>query len=163
VSLFSNPLPSAFVSPRRLLIVALAMMLATMGLVVASSPPAHALCAAQKEEGRWVNTDPNTRSITRAELRFVCKDHTPIPPGPEWYVHLFGKCHPIDCNWGEVGARRLDNDQIYAFYNQGFAKRHVWAKMSKYRAGQLWVFIHTDFTDPSRPDYDSHNWFRRAP
>jgi hypothetical protein len=126
---------------------------------------ADALCAAQQEPGRWVNTDPNTRSLTRIELRFVCQDQIlngePYPPGPPWYVHVFGRCHPADCDWGEVGAQRLGSGHVYAFYNQGFAKRHVYARMSQYRPGQLWVYTWTDFTDPARPDYGVHNWFRR--
>jgi hypothetical protein len=32
--------------------------------------------------------------------------------------------------------------------------------MSQFRPGQLWVYTYTDFTDPNRPDYDVHNWFR---
>jgi hypothetical protein len=49
-----------------------------------------------------------------------------------------------------VGAQRLTSGHVYAFYNQGFAKRHVWARMSAYRPGQLWVYTWTDFTDPVR-------------
>jgi hypothetical protein len=127
--------------------------------------PVAALCAQPEEEGNWENTDPNTRSLTRIQLRFVCQDQIlngePYPPGPPWYVHVFGKCHPTDCDWGEVGAQRLSSGHIFAFYDQGFARRYVYARMSQYRPGQLWVYTWTDFTDPSRPDYDVHNWFRR--
>lgn len=76
-------------------------------------------------------------------------------------MHLFGACSPSDCDWGEVGAQRLNSGQIYGFYDQGFAKRYVYARMSQYRPGQLWVFTRTDFVDPNRPDYDSQNWFTR--
>lgn len=126
---------------------------------------ANALCVQPQEEGKWRNADPNTRSLTRVELRFVCQDQIlngkPYPPGPPWYVHLFGACHPTDCDWGEVGAKWLNSGYIYAFYDQGFAKRYVYARMSKYRPGQLWVYTRTDFTDPNRPDYNSQNWFKR--
>lgn len=129
------------------------------------SPLARASCLAQPEDGHWVNTDAATRSITRINLRFVCQDQVLngqlYPPGPPWYVHLWGKCHPSDCDWGEVGAQRIPAGHIYAFYDQGFAKRYVYAKMSIYRPGQLWLYIWTDFTDPARPDYASNNWFRR--
>lgn len=143
----------------------LSLVLAVLCLVVAAPrSPMLALCAAQPENGNWINTDPNTRSLTRIQLRFVCQDQIlngqPYPPGPPWYVHVFGKCHPTDCDWAEVGAQRLSTGHIYAFYDQGFAKRHVWARMSQFRPGQLWVYTHTDFTDPNRPDYDVHNWFR---
>ena len=126
---------------------------------------AHAICAQQPEEGSWRNADPNTNSLTRIQLRFVCQDQILngqlYPPGPPWYVHIFGKCHPTDCDWSEVGAQRLSSDQIYAMYDQGFARRYVYAKMSQYRPGQLWVYTWTDFTDPNRPDYAVHNWFIR--
>lgn len=128
-----------------------------------AASPASALCVDPDEDGSWVNADANTNSITRIELRFVCQDQIlngePYPPGPPWYIHVFGKCHPTDCDWGEVGAQRLSTDHIYGSYDQGFAKRYVYARMSQYRPGQLWVYIYTDFTDPNRPDYDVHNWF----
>lgn len=124
-----------------------------------------ALCSVPPEVGEWVNTDPNTRSITRIKVRFVCQDQVLngelYPPGPPYYVHLFGKCHPSDCNWGEVGATRIPAGHIYAFYDQGFAKRYVYAKMSMYRRGQLWVYTYTDFVDPNRKDYAVQNWFRK--
>jgi len=148
----------------RVLRISLVVVLTAL-VIVLSLQIADALCVQPPEEGNWVNTDPNTRGITRIQLRFVCQDQIlngePYPPGPPWYVHLYGKCHPTDCDWGEVGAHRIGTDQIYAFYNQGFAKRYVYAKMSQYRPGQLWVWIWTDFTDPNRPDYGMHNWFSR--
>ncbi|HEX6087772.1 MAG TPA: hypothetical protein VF266_24790 [Thermoanaerobaculia bacterium] len=126
---------------------------------------AGASCIAQPEEGTWINTDAATRSLTRIQLRFVCQD-TVIngklhPPGPPWYTHVFGKCSPSDCDWGEVGAQRIASGHVYAFYDQGFAKRYVFAKMSVTRPGQLWVWMYTDFTDPSRADGEVQNWFSR--
>jgi hypothetical protein len=140
---------------------------ATLAVAAAfTSPRAYALCVSPKEEGRWVNVDRNTNSVTRIQLRFVCQDQVlngkPYPPGPPWYVHVYGKCHPTDCDWREVGAKKLKSGQVYAFYDQGFARRYVYAQMSKYRPGQLWVYIKTDFVDPNRADYNSENWFRRA-
>jgi hypothetical protein len=139
--------------------------LAALTIWVLAASPASALCAAQDEDGSWVNADANTNSITRIQVRFVCQDQIlngqPYPPGPPWYVHVFGKCHPTDCDWGEVDAQRLSTGHIYGSYDQGFAKRYVYARMSQYRPGQLWVYIYTDFTDPNRSDYDVHNWFRR--
>jgi hypothetical protein len=130
-----------------------------------TAKPAHALCATPPEQGNWVNANPNTNSQTRIQLRFVCQDQIlngqPYPPGPPWYVRVFGKCHPTDCDWGEVGAQKLNSGQIYAYYNQGFAKRHVYAKMSQSYPGQLWVYTWTDFTDPNRADYETQNWFKR--
>jgi hypothetical protein len=126
-----------------------------------------AQCLVQPEAGNWRNADPATRSLTRIELRFTCQDQIlngePYPPGPPWHIHVFGKCHPTDCDWGEVGAERLSSGHIFGRYNQGFARRYVYARMSQYRPGQLWVYAYTDFADPNRPDYDVHNWFIKVP
>lgn len=76
---------------------------------------------------------------------------------------MFGKCHPTNCDWGwSRGTFRLSSGQVYGFYDQGFAKRHVYAKMSQFRPGQLWVYWRTDFVDPARPDYDLQEWFVRT-
>lgn len=129
---------------------------------------AHALCAQQPEDGNWVNSDPNTRSLTRAELRFTCQDQILngelYPPGPPWHMHLWGACSPSDCDWNEVGAEHVtvgDRSYVRAIYRQGFATRYVYADMSLYREGQLWIWMWTDFQDPNRPDYESQNWFTR--
>lgn len=150
----------------RVRLIAIAVAIVLTGVIVGFVPDdAEASCATPPEQGNWINADPNTRSITRIQLRFVCQDQIlngqPYPPGPPWYVHVYGKCYPTDCDWGEVGARRLDTGHIYAVYDQGFAKRYVYAKMSQYRPGQLWVYMRTDFTDPSRADYETQNWFIR--
>jgi hypothetical protein len=121
------------------------------------------LCLEPQEDGVWVNADSLTRGITKIELRFVCQDQVLngqlYPPGPPWYVHIWGACLPSDCDWTEVGAQDLNSGFIYAIYYQGFARRYVYARMSQYRPGQLWVWIYTDFLDPNRPDYAMNNWF----
>jgi hypothetical protein len=130
--------------------------------------PAKAQCIAQQEVGSWVNADPNTRSLTRADLRFTCQDQVlngePYPPGPPWHVHLWGKCSPTDCDWSEIGADSVtigSRTYVHAIYHQGFATRYVYADMSLYRPGQLWIWMWTDFADPGRADYESQNWFIR--
>jgi hypothetical protein len=136
-------------------------------LAVALVTPAlaYAQCIQPPEEGTWINTEANTRSIPRIQLRFVCQDQIlngqPYPPGPPWYIHVWGACSPTNCDWGEVGAQRLGTGHIYGTYDQGFARRYVYAKMSQYRPGQLWVYVWTDFTDPGRADYAINAWFRR--
>lgn len=136
-----------------------------VGILLAAPAAVQALCIQPQEEGSWRNVDPQTRSLTRVKLRFVCQDQIlngqPYPPGPPWYMHLWGKCHPTDCDWGEVGAQRLGSGYIYAFYNHGFARRYVYARMSTVFPGRLWVWMWTDFTDPARPDYSSSNYFER--
>ncbi len=143
-------------------LLALIVALLLMALVQES---AYTICVQPQEEGTWRNADPNANSLTHIQLRFVCQDQILngqlYPPGPPWYVHIFGKCHPTDCDWGEVGAQEISSGQIYAIYDQGFAKRYVYAKMSQYRPGQLWVYTWTNFKDPNRPDYAVNNWFIR--
>jgi hypothetical protein len=137
-------------------------------LFMFTETPASAQCIQPEEEGSWVNTDPNTRSLTRADLRFTCQDQIlngePYPPGPPWHMHLWGKCSPTDCDWTEIGAQPVtigSRSYIKAIYRQGFATRYVYADMSLYRRGQLWIWMWTDFADPGRADYESQNWFRR--
>ncbi len=126
---------------------------------------AEALCLAQTEDGAWRNADANTRGPARVELEFICQDQVRngelYPPGPPWKVRVWGRCHPTNCDWGQVGAQRLSSGHIYATYNQGFARRYVYARMSQYQAGRLWVYTYTDFTSPSRADYGRHDWFDR--
>src|ERR1041384_6177956 len=118
-------------------------MLFRWGIVAAAAflglllPPrdADASCSASREQALWKNDDPTTSSITRIEVRFVCQDQIlngePYPPGPSAYVHVLGKCKPVDCEWGEAGATRV-GDYLYAVYDHGFAKRFVWLKMSNH-------------------------------
>ena len=134
-------------------------------VVIAFPQPANALCTQPQEGGIWQNTDSQTRGITQIEIKFVCQDQIlngePYPPDPPFYMHVYGKCSPSDCDWGEVGARELRSGHVYAEYDQGFAKRYVYAKMSQYRPGNLWLYIRNDFSDPGRDDYTSQDWFQR--
>jgi hypothetical protein len=134
-----------------------------------------AQCVRPFEAGNWVNRDAGTRSITRARVDFSCNDVilcgvdangnvTCSTPPPPYTLHLWGKCSPSDCDWGAVPGndyRASDGTHwIYAFYNQGFAKRYVYIKPSSLYPGNLYMWMYTDFTDPGRPDYISTNWFR---
>jgi hypothetical protein len=69
-------------------------------------------------------------------------------------------------DWGEVPAEPVTigaRTFVRATYRQGFATRHVYADMSQFRPGQLWIWMWTDFADPGRPDYESQNWFVAQP
>ena len=61
-------------------------------VTIAFQQQAHALCLAQPEDGKWVNADSQTQSITRVELRFTCQDQILngqlYPPGPPWHVRI---------------------------------------------------------------------------
>jgi hypothetical protein len=45
--------------------------------------------------GGWRNSDPDTRGITRLDIRVT---------GSKVTVQAWGKCHPEDCDWGRVSA-----------------------------------------------------------
>jgi hypothetical protein len=144
---------------------ALLSLAAIMARVLVEAHAAEASCSTPTEEGHWKNDDPNTNSLTRADVRFVCQDHIlngePYPPGPPWYLHVFGNCSPTDCDWGEVGAQRVEGGYVYGVYDHGFAKRFVWVRMSQNRPGHLWIYLWTDFVDPGRADYAIQAWFHR--
>jgi hypothetical protein len=91
----------------------------------------------------------------KSGLRSAIKTAPHSPRPPSMRTDPFPLRHG---DWGEVGAQRLSSGHIYAVYDQGFARRYVYAKMSQYRPGQLWVYTWTDFTDP---DYELQNWFVR--
>lgn len=161
---------SVFASPRRYLLLLAGMAIAITMIFAATPDRALALCGAHGAEyGDWVNADPNARGIARIELRdcqsvTTCNgDICSTTYDAGWTMRVFGRCSPTNCDWGWTsGTFRLSSGQIYGFYDQGFARRYVYARMSQYRPGQLWVYSRTDFVDPNRPDYDMQEWFVRA-
>jgi hypothetical protein len=146
----------------------LIMTLAAMaGLMVVRSEPAAAACSGDHvpEQGTWVNADPNANGISRIQLE-GCQPLTVCDGGTcssvsdaGWAVRVWGKCHPTDCDWDWSNAERIQTGQIHAHYDQGFAKRDVYAQMSPDRPGQLEVFWQTDFAESDREDYSVQEWF----
>ena len=153
---------------RRLLLLVL-LAVASTAFFAVRADQAQALCSGHAAEyGNWVNADPNARGIARIELRdcqavTVCDgDICSIQYDVGWVMRTYGKCSPSNCDWGWTSAkRRLSSGQIPGTYDQGFAKRYVYAKTSQYRPGQLWVYWRTDFTDPNRPVWRGAGWRRR--
>ena len=160
---------SAHVLSRRTLLL-LGILASALLVLAAGAPRAEALCSAPAPEaGTWNNANPSTSGIARIQLAdcqpvtscsgSVCS--TTYDAG--WRMRVWGKCSPTNCDWGwTAGALRNSAGQITGFYDQGFAKRYLVAKMSAYRPGQLWVHWRTDFTDPARADYSRDEWFVRA-
>jgi hypothetical protein len=155
---------------RRLALLVAALLTSSVMLATGASP-AMALCGAHAaEHGNWTNVDANTRGIARIELRDcqavqscsggVCS----ITHDAGWTMRVLGKCSPTNCDWGWSKSQfRLGSGQIPGYYDQGFARRQVYAKMSQYRPGQLWVLWRTDFVDPARADYERQEWFTKVP
>ena len=154
------------------------MLLLKLGLLtvlLSLSHLASAQCVPPFEQGNWTNIDPATRGITRLEVTFSCNDQvlcgvdsngnvTCSTPGAPFHLHLWGKCSPSDCDWGTVDG----NDRwvgstkwVFSFYDHGFAKRYVYIKPSTLHPGDLYLWMYTHFTDPSRPDYVFTGWYHR--
>jgi hypothetical protein len=137
------------------------MRVMAMCLLLFSASPAKAQCAAQPEEGTWFNVSSGTNSFTKAVIEYNCKD-TSTATGPDWYVHLWGKCEPDDCDWGVVGGKRDSDGVIRATYDFGFEKAYVGAQiLSGVQPPELWLGVWTDFSDPNRADYGTDDWFHQ--
>jgi len=139
------------------------LLLSCIFLAGIANTPAYAVCVANPMSGRWVTTNPSTRFLTRARVQVGCCDQilNGVPHcSPPDSVHLFGKCHPTDCDWGARSGRYTNTagTQMNMTYNQSFARREVHITPS---GGNLRVRVITDFTDPSRRDYTHTEIMRR--
>lgn len=98
--------------------------------------------------GRWINTDADTRGITKVAVRVR---------GSNIRVRVFGQCHPQDCDWGAVRARAYGSDVssdalatarvVTAQFRKSFARRLLILRIG--RRGRLRVRVLTHFTDGS--------------
>ncbi len=80
---------------------------AAFGPVLAlAPPPAFAVCAAQPEEGWWMNIEKDTQTVTRVRVRFVCNDFKPS----DYFVTVYWRSSPKDWVSGEIHAHRLDSE-----------------------------------------------------
>jgi hypothetical protein len=124
-----------------------------------------AACVQPQEAGEWKNVASHGAGIHKIALRFVCQDQIvngqPYPSGPPWYMRVWGKCESTFCDWGEVAAKTLDGAGVYAVYSRGGVAHHVWAKVSRYRPGQLWVSTRVDSVNSKSSDDISQDWFIR--
>lgn len=112
--------------------------------------------------GRWVNTDADTRGITKLAVRVR---------GSKIRVRVFGQCQPRDCDWGLVRARAygsgVSSDAfatarvVSARFRQSFARRLLILRVG--RGGRLRVRLLTRFTDGSGRNDTVHSYvFERA-
>lgn len=137
-------------------------------LALFASSQAFALCAAQDMAGDWHNTDPNTGGITRVQIVFACNDtvHNGHPANAPDTVHLWGACHPTDCDWGTTNlvnkfwdGRAHQTSYTEAVYSMGHAITRL--KFYRLAVNRLMVISLTDFRDSSRPDYSSIAYFAK--
>ena len=111
--------------------------------------------------GTWNNTDSNTRGITKLVIK---------KQGNALRIHAWGKCHPEDCDWGEVkafayapnvSANLMQSAKaMSATYTTGFSQTLVVVK--PLGNNRLKAETFTRFTDGSnRSNYTSSYIFKR--
>jgi hypothetical protein len=88
--------------------------------------------------GPWVNEFSETNNITHLEIR---------EEGDELLVHVWGKCHPEDCDWGEQATSVGDayDGIITIIWDHGFAIETQ--ELSMVREGYLKLLGHKDYLD----------------
>jgi len=97
--------------------------------------------------GDWTNKDFQTRGITRVKIRL---------DGTNVIAHVWGRCHPTECDWGEKIAT-AKGQTLTLTWKQGFEEFTVLAD------GSLQVVVHRRFTDNSgRKDYNSKDIFAKG-
>ena len=102
--------------------------------------------------GEWTNKDLETRGITRIHIRQF---------GGRILVHMWGRCHPKECDWGDATARE-DEQALSVTWESRFAARDQ--KLALLADGSLQLQMHTHFIDRSkRPDRDDTYTFVKGP
>ncbi|MGD1875681.1 MAG: hypothetical protein ACFB02_21835 [Mastigocoleus sp.] len=133
------------------------LALATLTTTITAGAIAPAMAAPRDFVGTWVNSDTNTRGITKIVVRRA--------PGNKLVISTFGKCHPTDCKWGAkrlstYGTSVQDKNHRYAttIYNKKFATTFLNIGLSGRNRLRLQSF--TKFTDNSgRQNYSSRAVF----
>ncbi len=90
--------------------------------------------------GDWCNTDFSTRGITRVSIK---------KSGGEFIVHMWGRCHPKECDWGDATATldeekmllKVEWDQKFCLHKQELVILHD---------GTLQVTCSTHYVDNSK-------------
>jgi hypothetical protein len=145
--------------------IVLVMGIATVVTLTMATTKARAACVEPNEAGEWKNVASQNAAIHKIALRFICQDQVVngqlYPPGPPWRMRVWGKCESTSCDWGEVAAKPLADGSVYAVYSRAGVARHVWAKPSRHRPGQLWVYTRIDSKDSNSGDNGSQDWFLR--
>ena len=102
--------------------------------------------------GSWRNVDANTGSITRVEIR---------SEGANLFAHMWGRCHPQDCDWGEAQvdvSEEAPRGILKLVWKWSFAVNSQ--ELAVLPDGRLRVDQQNHFTDNSgRRDYDRTDYF----
>ena len=104
--------------------------------------------------GQWANVNSKTGSVTRIDIR---QDNDRI------IVHMWGRCHPKECDWGKAIAniQGKDNALLSVTWNFGFSIKTQ--ELRLLYGSKLELSTHTHFIDKSkRNDYDTKEYFLRG-
>lgn len=117
-----------------------------------TSPPAPITTAMDDLLGTWMNTDANTRGMTKLVITKV--DNQIVG------LRGYGKCSPSDCDWGAI-TTSLSQPWTVGMYQFGFKETRI----SFRRTGdQLQVQMNDHYTDRSgRQDRSEQYTFARTP
>jgi hypothetical protein len=97
--------------------------------------------------GMWKNDNPQTRGISRLEVR---------QNGALVFVHAWGACSPQDCDWGtERGA--VSNGSASVAWDQSFVLRKMTLMAD---AGRLRVTIDSVYRDKRAPQHSQEYFIR---
>jgi hypothetical protein len=111
--------------------------------------------------GTWKNTDPNTAGVTKLSI---------TGNGNSLKMRAWGKCHPQDCDWGEVNAyayapgvsSNIDQNAqaVSALFSTSFSQTLVIVRPNS--RSTIRADIYTRFTDNSgRSNYTASYTFNR--
>ena len=154
---------------RSVVLAAVVLLTACVGVSALSAGPAAALSASNPMEGTWRNTNTATNSMTRLDVE-TCAAITTCSGGvcsitydAGTFVSAWGKCSPSDCAWGRKQAENRPDGWVRATYNFGFKTSYVSVKTYEYYGRTyLRVWVNNDFsTADGRTDYISDEWFLR--
>jgi hypothetical protein len=135
-----------------------------------TGPTARAALCSAPMVGDWRNINGSTNAMTRALVDFDCQDVILCDTDGHctggdsaYYMHVYGKCSPTDCDWGRKRADDMGGGWIRSIYGFGFKTSHVWLKTYNYYGlTYLRVWVYNDFASwDGRTDYTTDEWFLR--
>lgn len=80
----------------------LAIFFAILGNFISSPTAKSADSMLEAFTGQWCNKDFETRGNTRIRIHL---------DGEKLVVHMWGRCHPSECDWGDAVATLAPDDK----------------------------------------------------
>ncbi len=109
---------------------------------------AHTYAGIQKFAGTWINTDSDTRGVVKLKITGT---------GRQVFMQAWGKCHPKNCDWGQVTASPYANsinqdmirqgNTLTGIFNSSFSQTIVIVRLIA--TDRLRADLFTRFTDNS--------------